>query len=378
MSLQQRLVVNYISKRFPGPLSKYVLTTNDTVQRELLNSFQLYAEVKDVAHALLNTYSHPSPATSYPRFQAYVRQAISFHDAAEKLHYRASPLLYYYSFMNFAKAIIFARDHTFTTGHIIRGIQPPHNTGMLRQHFVTVRVPGVFSHLYKYAVRQSIYSGAKFSVMKLLGYVSDVGQEYQEFKYGSPLSVGCKYAVVQYNDFQGCRGLLAVNTPTPTQRRYVEKLLSKGFTEVSVIPGTTREVFELTAEDAQVFTFWETKKVYGMPNPMRSMPVAEIVNESYRTWNGYFSLNPYDEPFLFRLNKKIQTPKQVPMNEMIAIYIVTYYLGSLVKYRPEVLERMLARRDAWMLESFIRSTPTTFLRYARNLLDGRNFVYKQR
>jgi len=66
------------------------------------------------------------------------------------------------------------------------------------------------------------------------------------------------------------------------------------------------------------------------------------------------------------------------MNEPVAIYAIMFYLGSLVRYHPEILEAMLAKRDAWMIESFIKSTPTTFLRYIRNLFDENNIVYEQR
>jgi hypothetical protein len=55
-----------------------------------------------------------------------------------------------------------------------------------------------------------------------------------------------------------------------------------------------------------------------------------------------------------------------------------YYLGSLVRYRPWVLEAMLETKAAWIIERFVKSSPVTFLRHFRNMLDDGDWVYVAR
>jgi YaaC-like Protein len=51
-----------------------------------------------------------------------------------------------------------------------------------------------------------------------------------------------------------------------------------------------------------------------------------------------------------------------PMNEPMAIYLAMFFLGSLVRYRPDVLDELLGTASAWLLESFVASAPLLFLR----------------
>ena len=100
--------------------------------------------------------------------------------------------------------------------------------------------------------------------------------------------------------------------------------------------------------------------------------------ESIKALTPNWDYVPFDAPYLITINLRLRTPRLVVMKEMVAIYTIMFYFGSLVRYRPEVLEGMLLKKDAWMIESFLRSTPITFLRHARNLLDGNYLAFQQR
>jgi hypothetical protein len=128
------------------------------------------------------------------------------------------------------------------------------------------------------------------------------------------------------------------------------------------------------------FTFWETIKPYDIPNdvnpPEHSLDC--ILGDMTNALGSHFSQNPFADSFLFKINLKIRGRNSLFMNEAVAIYALMFYFGSLVRYRPEVLEEMLTWKEAQVIEGFVKSTPLTFLRYTRNLLDGNYFVYKQR
>ena len=54
------------------------------------------------------------------------------------------------------------------------------------------------------------------------------------------------------------------------------------------------------------------------------------------------------------------------------------YLGSLVRYRPDLLEATLSTKDAWIIERFTTAAPLAFLRHYRNLIDGKYLAFYPR
>jgi hypothetical protein len=131
MPLPARHVAQWIIRPLPPPFHRQPLISNDTVRRELISSLELYSEIRDLGQELLHAHGHPNSLKSFRRFQAYVRQGVSFFNSAETLPYRSSPLLFYYSFMNLAKAASFLRDPHYPFGHINHGLTPGRRPGGL-------------------------------------------------------------------------------------------------------------------------------------------------------------------------------------------------------------------------------------------------------
>jgi hypothetical protein len=175
----------------------------------------MYSEIEDFGKKLLKNYSHPQINQAFRLFQSYMRQAITFYNAAEAIHYRASALLYYYSFMNLAKAIIFLRDPAFPFGHLHHGLIPCKQRGALRNHFVIVPSRGIFPRFYQQVTSTPIGNNTKLRIVGLLGFVSDVAFEYSSFGMGAPKFAHCKYAIVNNAGENGFRSLLAVNLGDP-------------------------------------------------------------------------------------------------------------------------------------------------------------------
>jgi YaaC-like Protein len=53
-------------------------------------------------------------------------------------------------------------------------------------------------------------------------------------------------------------------------------------------------------------------------------------------------------------------PKQT-VPEPCAVFCVAYYLSSLVRYQPHVLDTLLASGDAWVIDSFLSQCPLEFV-----------------
>ena len=77
----------------------------------------------------------------------------------------------------------------------------------------------------------------------------------------------------------------------------------------------------------------------------------------------YFLFKPYTE-----------ARKRFPMNDEIAIYSITYYLSTLVRYRPDLVENFLEGKYKWLFDSFILSCPDKFLNAVVSRIVKRNVI----
>jgi len=123
--------------------------------------------------------------------------------------------------------------------------------------------------------------------------------------------------------------------------------------------------------------FYESKAEYPFAQAPNALTTQQIVEKTLSELPGP-SLNPFNDDFLFMLNCPLTSRTNDEMREILAIYCCMFHLGSLVRYRPDVLEGMLSTRDSWIIERFTVSAPVTFLRHWRNLLDGEYLVYTAR
>ncbi len=361
----------YVSHTAPRPFHRTELSTSGTVRDELFGSLDLYSEVKVIGRRLLSSNGHTAPSKAQAQLQAYLRQGKAFFQAAELLDYRASPLSYYYSFMNLAKACALVRDPKFNDANLHHGLSAGAGTGALRNHDVLVRSAGVFQIFYQSILAGSLPRSSRLNVAKLLGYVSDVSHEYHTLKFGtSRVHNGRMAGVIGGN--QQAHGLLAVGATYKEQKPPPVLVRSKHFEVVQLGAIHASNIFALPADQARGMLFVETKKTFP-PVRAGTLPMKDIAEEIVAALGDSLSINPFSGPWQFAINETM--PGRIAMQEVLAIYLVMFYLGSLVRYRPWILEAMLDKKEAWIVERFVKTTPLTFLRYMRNIIDGQNLVY---
>ncbi len=188
----------------------------------------------------------------------------------------------------------------------------------------------------------------------------------------------CKFAIVNMLDSANYTPLLAItNFSGLNKHARAMKPFHKYFEEVQLEKGHARELFQIFGEEIGGYNFFECSEPYNFSNTS-DVDVPEIVENSYRAMAAFYEGNPYNNPFEFTLNYPYSIQRQHPMREVLSIYLIMFFLGSLVRYHPYYLESLLLRREAWVLESFIKSVPATFLRYMRNSIHGTNFIYEAR
>lgn len=361
------------------PLTRYEFPTNLSAQEEVFGWLDYVAEVKDVGVKLLRDRGHTkSPQSSFLLFQAFIRQAKTFYRSAETLDYRSSPLLYYYSFLNLAKAYILVNQPQFTGRGSGHGLRFKLGRGRLSKQFVTAGKSGVFPSFYREMMGKQLQHAVQLNVTTLLGYCSDIGLEYQTGGFGQHRGSPTKIAIVSDQQANDCWVLVAIQNfdilePYKKSLRAFNILME----EVDLPNSRARQLFEIMAEFKGRFRFFESRARY----PHRDgniIPASQIIADWCNATEPFFTVHPYSDGFDFTLNPPLRVNHQVPIKEPLALYAVIYFLGSLVRYHPEFLESLLASRDSWIIERFMKSAPKSLLLYMRNLIDGRNFAYTSR
>ncbi len=252
----------YFRRSHPAPFNREILTSSTFVETELLQSLKMYSDVKYAGQELLKKFGHPHPAGNFPKLQAFLRQAVSFYESAERMHYRVSPLLYCYSIMNASKAAIFVHDTNANLNRVHHGLNPSQYSSSLRGNKIKIPQRGVFPLLYSLVIGAPHFPNAEIRILDLFGYVNDIRYEYQLFGLGDIKNAGCRYANVSFHGEAGGRGLFVLEPVTPKFIKRASQVLAADFTQIKIPNEEAQSIFGLDAQYANASTFWETKALF--------------------------------------------------------------------------------------------------------------------
>src|SRR5450631_1206490 len=119
-------------------------------------------------------------------YRNYVRQALSYFDAAVNVPDRSACLLYYYSLLNFAKAELLCTRATQIVGQrIAHGLSfNPIKARKVTSDALVVH-DGVFRLLYEQRVGRTIASGQRLGIQRLLANIPEITSQLTDVNMGS-------------------------------------------------------------------------------------------------------------------------------------------------------------------------------------------------
>jgi YaaC-like protein len=162
--------------------------------------------------------------------------------------------------------------------------------------------------------------------------------------------------------------------PVTAQPAAVQAAFNARFQQVTVHPTISRELFNLLVPESLGFTYYQ------------SFPVA--INTDFATHTQYILsalpgcvqpiyLEDERSDFVITEHCPAADNSTWPMNEMCAVYLSMFFMGSLVRYRPDLLEELLGTSAAWLLESFVNAAPLLFLRTITCLILNRMILFNR-
>ncbi len=352
--------------------------TTQPIDDEIFAALEYFSEVDEVGVKFFKDLNHRDPKKSLHCFRAFIRQSKTFYYAAKQLHYRASALMYYYSFLNLAKAYVTVSDANAVSGYIEHGLTYKFIRGGLQNQGVFVAKRGVFHKLYEKETLAKIPAKLKLSIKNLLGYCTDVGYEYEMAGFGNRKTTPVAVRMLADSNRRISWPIIAItNFSVVNPYKKTLKPFFDYFEQIVPEKEFVRQAFDIYAESFASYTFFQSKQVYQWQADDVIL-LGNIKNDFHTAVKSLYDPVLHDEKFDFYLSTPLRTNFQIPMNQPLAIYVITFYLGSLVRYNPSYIENILNSKDAWLIERFAKSSPETFLRYIANAILQKNYIYKRR
>src|SRR5713226_6212683 len=369
--------------RLPVSKNRPLMFTSNDIERELWSTLDYYSEIEEVGLNLIQARGLQPQSLHleiFKHFRAFVRQAKSYYGSAKTLHYRSSSLLYYYSFLNLVKAYLLLSDPQRIMSRVNHGLG--YDTTVTNTDFQLEAIKvhqGIFPMFYE-AQTSNVISTQGSSVLRvidLLSYPSDLGYQYGLAGYGNN-KILFSLATSVADRIQN-QSWTIIGIPAVTNLNDFLSLNGNFFNtyeEVQIDKIRFALIFGKDTPELSGFRFFQDRATI----PFLSGGTVDLsthIDIISNTLSPYFCIHYFDDNFDFELVLPYQdaaTPISKPFNEALAIYAVMFYLSSLVRYRPAYLEELLNSKPAWLIESFVNSTPETFLRMMVSKIIGIDFV----
>ncbi len=357
------------------------LKTDGQIDDELWILIEYYSEIESVGikHLLEQGVARRKIKTTYKHFQGYIRQAKNYYHAAKQLHPRSAALLYYYCFLNLAKALIIQKNPEIGGKRISHGASclPKDFTKIKKQTIKIIKDNGVFERFYEMFCESPIKKQS-LSVEQLLSYCTDISYQSLIAGYGRRKVESCYY--VNLVDHSNKTAWPLVGIPNFNEFKKYKKSLNIFFDKfelVEVPEKYAREYFQVSRDIILAFTFFQSRQTIPWDNP-DIIPEKKCRNLVLESLGSIAQVNYFDDGLEFVTSLPYKINKQIPMNETIAIYLIMFYLSNLVRYNPAYLEELLTKKESWIIDSFIKSCSLTFLRAIISRITGTEFVIGKR
>jgi hypothetical protein len=351
---------------YPSPLPGHIIRNQPTGfplfytkrQPRIITS-NPFAFLKHLAKTSLNV-------TQSSKAIALIEQASDFNEAAKNPRIGSRPLLYYYSFMNLAKAALIIRGVPISaSAH--HGIYDPKRNIRSRLNLSGQNIhikpydgkhTEIFPELLKY-LGTTLTSEKHFGVLDLLSLLPCVQRTY---------SLVCKMPSIYFpiDAIQVMRGRNQIWIHISFKRRdnEISTVLSRIqnrrefvslFHQVAPPSNSDNICFETDPVPAKGQA--TDKSIKTLATRMESICVSSIfTRQGYRY---YFC----------------DIPKNMRIPTIAAGYAVMFYLGSVTRYKPDDFDKIIAGGYSWIVDEFITIFPMQFIYTLSSLLAGVDVVY---
>lgn len=316
----------------------------------------------------------PQKSRAYKEFRAFIYQGQRYYEAAERTSGAPSALPYYYAFLNLAKAeLLISRGTGFLNEQVHHGLTAPNPRGISTDR-LGIR-NGVFRWLYRDRLGH-IPPESTVPVARVLGNVAAIGHEISFTRIVALKVLGGWHTVAM--DEQRMWSLIAFGSrevgtgSSPTDRRIKEH-----FDQIEP-PRNWREVFGVSNRYAsRGLSVFQSKFEQDISHTGDNLRIEYVVEQIRSVWQALDPVIDFSHyPGLdFFLCPHLYRTREFPMPTSLAAYAALFYVSSLVRYAPSLVDPHEHPEQAWLLASVPSETAPFLLHSAVNRILGSYLFY---
>ncbi|MCB1893316.1 MAG: hypothetical protein KIT42_02765 [Rhodocyclaceae bacterium] len=307
---------------------------------------------------------------------AFLEQAQNFYQIASTSHLSPTkPLLFYYSFLNLAKALALVKEIQTSYGRAVHGLTESTAPGGKEFHDSEVAVtwngysPRLFNDLKAATTGKTDPKGRIYTLKNVMPQLVP-GHRVWCAATGSPE----RFVEIQRVEFRFNEATkevwLEINIFSDDLTRF--GITRKRLLNESGLGQLFREVSPTeTIGDRTLVKFEQIKSVRYTGRP--SDKVADLVKilKPY-LWFSVMTVSPFRKSYLYLCPP---TEKKDMLSQVMSIYLVFFYLGSVTRYRPNLFQEIFESKYGSHLEEVILNLPQQFLYLIASEFSQREVVH---
>lgn len=273
----------------------------------------------------------------------YIRQAAEFYEAARSAKPNTAPLIYYYSFLNLAKALCELRqprfhERTECYHHGLTWRPNPRRLADLSREWISVTTRGVWHTLWEslMLVRCPAANPARLRIRHLFSYCPEISSEFRR----------ATHDWIRLLDIEEPDVLWDRTASEAWLRLSVQREELRGFrlslpTIAKQIGSTRSRYLEVKSPKSGLRTIESTTPA----RLGRSESPLEALRGDILAINAFAHLGP-DRKLRYCIPLQAQLPIRLP--QLMVSYTILFWLGSLVRYDPHSVSALMDS-EYWML-----------------------------
>lgn len=315
--------------------------------------------------------------------KSFIDQAENFYRYAMSADFRSAPLLYYYSFLNLAKALLVVKYPKSYDKKFTHGIRSINTHSKLINRSVEVAISSknrfsVFNETYNAIYGKYLPKNTKLNLHDILGYLSDINSETDQLipRISNKLHPVRAYTIID-EEYAWC--VLRTSTFYPANFKKTYSKFDAEFKRFQPGALSLQFTYEMPKSKSIHYNFSQSKTKWKIGS-LGIVPTDEITQYLREVFGLNIQDAIYENDTSFFISDPLRKSWQTPFNEVLAIHTFMFYLSELVRYYPAEFEESLSPSnvEGWVVKNFVESTPYTALVEYVSLITGITYCIKGR
>jgi YaaC-like protein len=329
--------------------------------------------------------------TTWQKYRAYVGQAHEYYENARKIRTLSASLIYYYAFMNLAKAYILLRGPNRAQQVRSHGIEVVDHTSIKVYDDQKIKITeGAFPVFSELAAGVELNRNTVLGIRELMSYAQDISYQANIYQIHEVSTHPAKVRTLVSGHDPANRVFwvdiaLNKNCPIRTLLKVYPKLRNY-FARIKIDETNQFEwnnyarfalkAFQIDGEQLPSANILQQTKTVKASDLLR-------VNDISRKFVNLYPQMLTEDVVTMESEAIINVPilprnrtHRIAMNEIAAVYACLYFWGSLVRYDPDILLALNGTKEEWLGEEFVRSCTSRLLRHVRNEIKSKSLRYQ--